>query len=245
LFTAWTESRALPLAHLIDETLTIDAAYRVQTRNVRRKLRGRLPAGFKAGLTSPASQARFAAGAPVAGVLFEEGALRDAATIRLQDLPGLNIETEVALRVGRRITQRIADAARLREFIDGVAPAIELPNLHYAGAPNAIDIVASNVAAARFMVGEFAPPQRRDPNELTARLVCNDRELNAGRGTDALGDQWEAALWVVNAAIDLGWTLEPGQVLLTGALGKMVPAEPGHCSAHFGQWGTLRFTIER
>ena len=33
--------------------------------------------------------------------------------------------------------------------------------------------------------------------------------------------------------------MEPGQILLTGALGRMVPAVAGDCSADYGKWGTI------
>ena len=46
-------NNALPLPHLIDETLTIATAYRIQTRVVKQQLHGAQPAGYKAGLTSP------------------------------------------------------------------------------------------------------------------------------------------------------------------------------------------------
>ncbi len=35
----------------------------------------------------------------------------------------------------------------------------------------------------------------------------------------------------------------PGQVLLSGAVGGMVPAEPGDYVADYGALGTLRFTV--
>jgi 2-keto-4-pentenoate hydratase len=43
-----------------------------------------------------------------------------------------------------------------------------------------------------------------------------------------------AALWPVNTIIERGWKLEPGQILLTGALGKMVKASGGDRAANFG-----------
>ena len=58
-----------------------------------------------------------------------------------------------------------------------------------------------------------------------------------------MGDQWQAALWLVNTMVGQGWELEAGQVLLTGALGKMVKASEGECIAHFGVWGTLSVLI--
>ncbi len=242
---AGRRSEALPLPHLIDETLTIEAAYGVQKRIVLSKLEGAQPGGFKAGLTSPQSRARFRANAPVAGVLAREGLLPRDATLRLSDLRGLNIETEVAMRISKPIRTRIDAAAELKHHIDGIAPAVELPNLYYTSPEQigALDIIATNVAAAAYIVGDFVSPLARDPNETQPRLSCNGKEVNRGDARDALGDQWEAARWLVNTMLDQGWSLEPGQILLTGALGRMIPASVGNCSAEFGSWGTISFHV--
>jgi 2-keto-4-pentenoate hydratase len=246
IVTSWREQRALPD---IDETLTIDAAYRVQTRSVRARLQGARPAGFKAGLTSAPAQARFKSSDAVAGVLFEEGALRSGDTVSLRDLRGLYLEVEIAMRIGTAIDEPLADVAALRAHIDGVAPAIELPNLYYAQPQSldAIDIIASNVAAAKYIVGDFVSPLEHDPNAVDVRLVCNDQEMFTGSGRDSLGDQWRTALWLVNRMVAQGWRLEPGQILLTGALGKMLPGATGRCVAsyHVNQapWATLEVNV--
>jgi 2-keto-4-pentenoate hydratase len=153
------------------------------------------------------------------------------------------------MRIGTAITRPLADVAALRNHIDGIAPAIELPDLDYVDAQSldAIDIVATNVAAASYIVGEFIPPQQRDPNAAAVRLVCNDQEMLTGEARDALGDQWQAALWLVNQMLAQGWKMQPGQVLLTGALGRAVPALPGHCVASYqagaDEWGPLEINI--
>lgn len=246
IVTSWREQRALPN---IDETLTIDSAYRVQTRSVRAKLRNASPAGFKAGLTSAPAQARFKTNGAVAGVLFKEGALQSTDSVSLREAPGLHIEVEVAMRIGTAIDKPLADVAELRSHINGIAPAIELPNLHYAQPQSldAIDIVATNVAAWKYIVGDFASPRQRDPNTVDVRLTCNDKEMFTGKGTDSLGDQWRAALWLVNQMLAQGWKIEPGQILLTGSLGKMLPGATGRCVAsyHSGntQWTSLEIGV--
>lgn len=246
IVTSWREQRALPN---IDETLTIDSAYRVQTRSVRAKLQGASPAGFKAGLTSAPAQARFKTNDAVAGVLFKEGALQSTDTVSLSEARGLHIEVEIAMRIGTAIHQPLADVAALRAHIDGIAPAIELPNLDFTQPQtlDAVDIVATNVAAAHYIVGAFVPPQQRDPNAVDVRLTCNDKEMFTGKGSDSLGDQWRAALWLVNKTLQQGWSIEPGQILLTGALGKMLPGATGHCVASYHsnttQWASLEINV--
>jgi 2-keto-4-pentenoate hydratase len=185
----------------------------------------------------------------VAGVLFEQGALQSASTVSLHDMRGLYIEVEIAMRIGKSIVQPLADVADLHDHIDGIGPAIELPNLDYTQPQtlDAIDIVATNVAAAKYIVGDFAAPRARDPNSTEVRLVCNDKEMLTGKGTDALGDQWRAALFLVNKMVEQGWQLEPGQILLTGSLGRMLPGTTGHCVAsyHSGatQWASLEINV--
>jgi 2-keto-4-pentenoate hydratase len=246
ILTSWREQRTLPD---IDETLTNASAYRVQTRSVRARLQGERPAGFKAGLTSPPAQARFKTSEPVAGVLFKEGALQSADSVSLSEARGLHLEVEMAMRVGTAISKPLADVAELRAHIDGIAPAIELPNLDYAQPQSldAIDIIATNVAAAKYIVGDFVSPQQRDPNAVEIRLVCNGQEMFTGKGTDSLGDQWQAALWLVNTMLQQGWTIEPGQILLTGSLGKMLPGATGHCVASYHsdsiEWPSLEVHV--
>lgn len=235
----------LPQPHRIDETLTIERSYRIQKHLVQHELGGATPAGFKAGLTSLPAQQRFRASTPVAGVLNVAGQREPGATMRLSELRGLMIETEVALRVGKPIRRRVTSLEELRAHIDAIAPAIELPNLHYQDiqALDALDIVATNVAAAAYITGAFVETAQRDPNEAQPQLTCNGQVVNSGKARDALGDQWQAAMWLVNTVIGHGWTLEPGQILLTGALGRMVPATVGACSASYGSWGTIELRI--
>lgn len=244
--SAWTEHRSLPN---IDETLTIKSAYEVQTNSVRAKLKGATPAGFKAGLTSPATQERFKVDHAVAGVLFKEGARKSGDTMRLNELHGLYVEVEIALRVGATIDRAVPDVAALKTFIDGIAPALELPNLDYVEpqALDVVDIVATNVAASNFIVGPFVSPQDRDPNAAYVALECNRQRMFSASARDALGDQWQAALWLVNKMVEEGWRLEPGQVLLTGSLGRAVPAKAGHCIAYYqaddSEWPTLEVNV--
>jgi len=246
IVTSWREQQPLPN---IDETLTIDTAYRVQTRSVRTRLQGATPAGFKAGLTSAPAQARFKTNHAVAGVLFKEGARKSADTLRLSELRGLTVEVELAMRVGTTIDKPLADVAALREHVDGIAPAIELPNINYVNlqAVDVTDLIATNVSAANYIVGDFVSPQQRDPNSVAVRLSCNDQEVMSGKARDALGDQWQAAFFLVNTMIEQGWKFEPGQILLTGALGRAIPAAVGRCVASYHAadqpWGTLTVNV--
>jgi 2-keto-4-pentenoate hydratase len=58
-----------------------------------------------------------------------------------------------------------------------------------------------------------------------------------------MGSQWSAALWLVNTMVEQGWTIKRGNVLMTGALGNMIPGKPGRYRADFGALGMIEFEI--
>jgi 2-keto-4-pentenoate hydratase len=74
-------------------------------------------------------------------------------------------------------------------------------------------------------------------------IFLNSEVVNQGKGTDALAGQWKAALWLVNTMVKQGWKIEPGHIIITGALGRMVPGKPGNYIADYGNLGTITFEI--
>ena len=83
-----------------------------------------------------------------------------------------------------------------------------------------------------------------DLNAVEVTLSRDGETVNTGKGTDALGDQWQAALWLVNTTLEHGWTIEPGQLIITGALGNMIPGKSGRYIADYGDMGTIAFEIQ-
>ena len=67
--------------------------------------------------------------------------------------------------------------------------------------------------------------------------------LHEAQASDLLGDQWQALLWLVNRVVELGYVIELGQLLLTGALGPAHPAKQGDYVATFTGMGEIRFRV--
>lgn len=213
----------------VPDDLSEATAYRVQALWVP-ELYGTPFAGYKAGLTSAQSQARFGVTKPVLGIL--PGVARMKSGDVLARNPGLKVEVEIAFLVG----QDRAPAAML--------PAVELPRLSFAspGRMTLADIVASDVSAYRFVAGlpAFFDPSVRD---TTVTLTRDGKELNRATARDALGDPLESYRWMVAKLDELGYVLEPGMIMLTGALGRIVDGEPGKYVAHYEGLGDVTFTI--
>jgi len=245
LLQAEVASKPIPVLTLscpqMDETM----AYGVQKAYVKEKLYTTQIAGFKGGLTSRASQERFGLTTPVAGVLLGSGRLSSPAVVDSSRFHHLMIETEIGYVVGHRLTRPLADVAALKACVSEMLPVIELPDLGFdqMKALKGVDIIAANVSARQFIVGHGKSIPSMDPNLVAVTLSLDGDEVNRGKGADALEDQWKAALWLTNRVLAQGWTLEPGQVIITGALGRMIPGKPGKYLADYGPLGSILFEI--
>ena len=217
--------------------------YEQQRSNLDKKLMTDSIAGFKAGLTSPASQAAFNTDAPLAGVLLAGGSQPMEAFIHASDYGQLMIEVEIGFIAGRAITENVGSVEELRGMISASAPAVELPDLAMPGGDTSVpSLVRNNVGSHSFIIGASRGAQE-DVNAVEVHLYRDDEEITSGNGSDAMGDQWQALLWLVNRTIDSGWTIKPGQVMITGAMGAMVPGMPGRYRADFGEFGEINFSI--
>jgi len=68
---------------------------------------------------------------------------------------------------------------------------------------------------------------------------------NEGNAADAMGDPLESYRWMVAKIRSTGYRLEPGMILLTGALGRVVDAVPGRWTARYEGLGEVTFTVRR
>jgi len=246
LFDAYAQKHPIPVLSATMPNLDVKAAYEIQKAYLQKRLEADKIGGFKAGLTTPAAQERFGVTSPVTGILFASGKLADGANVDSTAFRGLMLETEIGFVIGEAITQPVKDAAELQQKVRGVFPAIELPEMGFADMKQlkGVDIIAADVSAVQFIVGAEQALAGQDVNVVTVNLTLNGESVNTGTGKEALGDQWQAALWLVNSIIEQGWTIEPGHVLMTGALGKMIPGKPGKYIADYGDFGKIAFEVK-
>ena len=248
---AWQHNQPVPLLsrHFGDE-LTTAAAYRIQYTALHRLPRAPAPAGFKACLTSAASQQRFGAHGPIAAVLPGGGRIgqrEDGYHVALREYRRPLVEVEIGYRVAEPIRNPLPDVAALQAAIGEVLPVIELPDMSHADGEHsftAIDLIASNAGARHFIAGPARAPRVLDPDSVSVVLYHDGNVETQGRGRDALGDQWQALLFLVNRTLASGWTIERGQVLITGALGRAVPLQKGIYVADYGSLGRIEWVSE-
>jgi len=234
-----------PSAQLPD--LTVQKAYAMQKKLTKALLdKGQVIGGYKAGLTSEAGQKRFGVTDALLGPLFKAGELGPDAVVNSKDFVRLFLENEVGYVMGQKISQPVKEIESLKKTVKEVFPAVELPDLRFADMKNmkGTDIIVDAVACSKYIVGKRMPADKVDVNKVEVTMTLDGKEANKGKASDALGDQWKALLWLVNGVVAQGYSIEPGQILLTGALGNMIPGKPGKYEINYGPLGTLSFTVK-
>lgn len=226
----------------------VAAAYRVQSHNVRARInQGRCIVGRKIGLTSPAVQKQLGVDQPDFGVLFDDFDVTGNATVDSSRLLQPRIEAEIAFILSESIRSPIT-VADAPDYIDTVAAAFEIVDSRIAGWDITLaDTVADNASSGLYVLGDIvsrtAAPELA---EVTMTMTADGEQVSAGRGSDCLGSPWEALVWLANTSLSYGAPLQTGEVILSGALGPMVPVAPGSTyEASISGIGTVAATFTR
>jgi 2-keto-4-pentenoate hydratase len=227
--------------------LTLDKAYMVQKDLAKAIIaKGDAIRGFKAALTSAAGQKQFGMDQPLLAPLFASGEMGADASIDPKLFVRLFIETELGYVAGRKIDKPVRNVDELKKMISEVFPAVELPDIRFKTMKGITgpDIVADAIGSARYIVGKRIPADQVDVSEVKVSLTHNGEVVNTGKAADVMGDQWKTLLWLVNGAIAHGWTIEPGQIFITGAMGRMLPGKPGMYQGDWGPLGKISWTVK-
>ena len=230
LMTAREEGRpCLPVRDLLpagDEA----AAYAVQSSFVAERLRaGARVVGRKIGLTHPEVQAQFGVDQPDFGVLFDDTRCAPGSTVDLARLLQPMVEAEIAFVLAHDLDLDEIGPADVAAATGAVAAALEIVDSRIAGWDiDVVDTVADNASAGLFVLGTNRVPL--DGLDLAAagmRLWRGDTLISAGSGAACLGNPVNAVAWLARTVRELGNPLRAGEIVLSGALGPVVPVAAG------------------
>ena len=208
---------------------TVDDAYAVQQRVIELTRQGARRVGRKIGLTSPVVQQMFGVDRPDFGVLFGDMAIGDSEPVPATRLMQPRVEAEVAFVLGSELPEHqvtVADVVRATDFL---LPAIEVVDSRIAGWDiSIVDTVADNASSGRYVLG--TTPRRVSDVDLRlcgAVLESAGEPVSVGAGAACLGNPLHAVAWLATTLAGNGSPLRAGDVVLSGALGPMVPVTPG------------------
>jgi 2-keto-4-pentenoate hydratase len=217
-----------PVRDILGET-DIESAYSVQRLLTENSLtRGRRIVGHKIGLTSPAVQRQLGVDQPDSGVLFADMAVTNDATVPTSRLLQPKVEAEIAFVLAEDLDGDLSEA-RVRAAAAVAVPAIEIVDSRVRDwSISIVDTIADNGSSALFVLGsEMVAVADLDLASCTMQVTEDDVEVSTGRGSDCLGGPLNALQWLARTAQQNGAPLRAGHIVLSGALGPMVPVRPG------------------
>jgi 2-keto-4-pentenoate hydratase len=202
----------------------LDQAYNVQDALVDRRCKARTaaPVGYKIGLTSPRMQAMCGIDSPIAGVILDPDVHSSGTTLSKSHYGRLGIEFEIGVRIGRDLEAAglPKTIAELRDFVEGVCPAVEIVddrNADYSTGLDVLSLVADNSWNAGVVLGAFRQDWP-DLDTVKATVKLNGTVVDRGTGGDVLGHPFESVLWLARHLAFRGRSLRRGQIVLTGSI---------------------------
>jgi 2-keto-4-pentenoate hydratase len=244
------ERERVPIPPLTDQhpDLTVEDAYAIQSINVgRRVAEGRLVRGRKVGLTSAPMQQLLGVNEPDFGVLLDDMFTEDGDEVALDTLLQPRVEAELAFIMGEDLTGPGVTTSNALAAIEGALPAVEIVDSRVADWKIKLaDTIADNASSGRLVIGgRLTPVTEVDLRLVGVAVSRNGRVVDTGAGAAALGNPARCVAWLANKLAGFGTCLRAGDVVLPGAVHRMIPVEPGDVfRAEFAHLGavTARFT---
>lgn len=208
----------------------VDAAYDVQETNTQLWIaEGRRLVGCKIGLTSEAVQKQLGVDQPDFGMLFADMAAGDGEPIPAGTVLQPKAEAEIAFVLDRDIKLEQPTVEDLLRSIAYGVVAIEVVDSRIANWDiRLVDTIADNASSGMFVLGKtpFAL-KGLDLRDCAMQMSRNGEVVSTGAGHACLGHPLNAVLWLAKKMMEVGRPLCAGDVVLSGALGPMVSANPG------------------
>ena len=231
------------LAANVDEAYAIQDAYVAAFSDT--------PIGWKIGCTSKRAQQVANTNEPFYGRMFAATLHDSPATISARPLIAPIAEPEIAVRLASDLSPAEAPFSidDVQAAIAAMYPAFEIVDCRFDGGWPNIDLIkciADNGVHAHFVLG----PEVVDWHDIDRPTIPVVAELNGqlvtrGVGGNALGDPFQALVWLANNCASRGHGLKAGELVTTGNLGdEMIAPRPGDVAvAKFGGLGAVQVSF--
>ena len=229
--------------------LTLHDAYEVQARVVaKRCAAGERQTGWKVGATSFAILEQFKGqiDGPSYGALMSDTTFSDPEYISAADFFGIGLEPEIGIVLERPLRGPGVTNVDVLAAASGVVAAVEiLDGRIQPGTSGLCDGMADNAFHGASVLGTLMRPARGfDFLHEGAIVRKNGKLFGSACGVEALGNPLSVVSWLANELAQHDRQIEAGQVISTGSLTGICPAEAGDViEMSFANLGAIRFAI--
>ncbi len=210
--------------------MTIEDAYHVQQRMIARRLeQGDRVIGKKIGVTSKAVMNMLGVHQPDFGYLLDSMVFNEGESVDMDTLIQPKAEGEIAFLLKKDLQGPGVTAADVLAATEGVMACFEIVDSRIQDWKIKIqDTVADNASCGVFVLGD----QLVDIADLDLALAGMVLEKNGeivvtGAGAATMAHPVNAMVWLTNMLGSLGIALKAGDIVLSGAMGAMVPVVRG------------------
>ena len=230
-----------------DPTLGMADGYAIQRELIELLLAdGDRVVGHKVGLTSKPMQKMVGVDSPDYGPVLASTIYRDGDTIPAGRFIAPKIEAEIVFVIGERLEGPGVTVTQAHAAIAGAVAAMEIVDSRIADwrikLADTVADLASNGAMATS--SRIVPITDIDSRLVGMTLTRNGELIDTGAGAAALGDPVAVVAWLANVLGGDGVALEPGHLIMTGALHAAVPMTPGDVfRAEFDRLGPITVRV--
>ena len=213
-----------------DSALTIDDAYAISLGVLAERVAdGERVVGKKIGVTSKAVQDMLGVHQPDFGFLTDRMWIDGDIDIAAKGLIQPRAEAEIAFILRDGLKGPGVTAEQVIAATEAIAPCFEIVDSRIENWKiGIVDTVADNASCGVFVIGEArADPRDHDLPALHVTVAKNGAPLSEGYGAAVQGSPAEAVAWLANTLGAYGVTLDAGDVILSGSLVPLEPAQAG------------------
>ncbi|GAA1850578.1 fumarylacetoacetate hydrolase family protein [Pseudonocardia ailaonensis] len=206
--------------------------------------------GHKVGLTAAPMQKALGIDSPDYGPVLASTVYQDGDTVPTERFISPKIEAEIVFVLGERLEGPGVTVTQARRAISGAVAGMEIIDSRIADwriklADTVADLASNGAMATSSRVVPLADgADSWDPRLIGMVLTRNGELVDTGAGAAALGDPVAVVAWLANTLGEHGVALEPGHLIMTGALHVAVPMSPGDVfRAEFDRLGPVTVKV--
>ncbi len=233
---------ARPVPQFASGTFDLTQAYEIQRSSIARRVaRADRVRGIKLGFTSRAKMMQMGVSDLIWGWLTESMIEEEGGSVDLRRYIHPRVEPEVCF-LTRRTIDRPITALEALDYIEAVAPALEIIDSRYENFKFTLeDVVADNCSSAGLVVGAWSRGFHALSN-AGVTVSFNGRPVLAGSTAAILGNPLRSLVQASRLLADCNLSLPQGSLIMAGAATAAEPLMPcTHVQCDINHLGRVEF----